>query len=158
MDRDAINRHLENTAGKVEQVLKQYCSDKGCPCNIKQFVYWAGKQQGPGWQDNIQNQLVESSLGLVCFEQIGDCEKSYGLKSSYICNNCGIKWNYFLIEWRMLAFHKRLVKVGADDPSRLYEELTGNDIYATVGHEPAGKNALSLEQWVDFMLGRSEDS
>ncbi len=155
MDRDAINRNIENTVSKVAYVLKQYCSDKGCPCNIKQFVYWAGKQQGSGWQDNIQNQLVESSLKLVCFEQIGDCEKSYGLEGSYICNNCGIKWNHFSIEWRMLAFHKRLMKVGADDPGKLYEELISNDVFATVGFEPAGRKTLSLEQWVAFMLGRN---
>lgn len=155
MDRDTINRHIENTSGKVEYVLNEYCSNKGCPCSIKQFVYWAGKQQGPGWQDNIQNQLVKSSLKLVCFERIGDCEKSYGLEDSYICSNCGVKWNYFSIEWRMLAFHKRLVKVGADDPGRLYDELIGDDVFATVGFEPAGKNAFSLEQWVAFMLGRN---
>ncbi len=88
---------MENIADKVGYVLKEYCSNKGCPCNIKQFVYWAGKQQGPGWQDNIQNQLVKSSLELVCFEQIDDCEKSYGLEGSYICNNCGVKWNYFQV-------------------------------------------------------------
>ena len=81
-------------------------------------MYWVGKQQGPGWQDNIQNQLVESALKLACFEQIDDCEKSCGLQSSYTCTNCGVEWNYFSVEWRMLAFHRRLVKVGADDRYR----------------------------------------
>lgn len=110
-------------------------------------------QQGPGWQDNIQNQLVESTLKLVCFEKIEDREKSYGLEGSYVCSNCETEWNHFSIEWRMLAFHKRLLKIGADDPGKLYEELIRNDVFATVGHEPAGRNTLSLEQWVAFMLG-----
>lgn len=153
MDRNAIKQHIENTACRVDLVLRRYSSNRGCPCNIKQFVYWAGKQQGPGWQDNIQNQLVESTLKLVCFEQIEDLEKSYGLEGSYVCNNCGTEWNLFSIEWRMLAFHKRLLKIGADDPGKLYEELIGNDVFATVGHEPDGRNTLSLEQWVSFMLG-----
>ncbi len=154
MDRAAINKHIENVKTKVEYVLDKYYTDKGCPCGIKQFVYWAGKQQGPGWQDNIQNQLVESALELACFERIDDCEKSWGLEGSYTCTNCGVKWNYFSLEWRMLAFHKRLVKVGADDPGKLYEEMICDDVAATVGHEPGGMKALSLEQWVAFMLGR----
>lgn len=148
-----IRQRLENTVSKAEYVLREYCSDRGCPCGYKQFVYWAGKQQGPGWQDSIQNQLVRSSLELACFEQIGDCEKSYGFDSSYVCNNCGTRWNYFSVEWRMLAFHNRLLKVGADDPSSLYKEMIGSDVFATVGHEPAGRNALSPDQWVAFMLG-----
>ncbi|RKZ08260.1 hypothetical protein DRQ25_09525 [Candidatus Fermentibacteria bacterium] len=153
-DRAAINRHIENVETKVEYVLGKYYRDKGCPCGIKQFVYWAGKQQGPGWQDNIQNQLVVSALELACFERIDDCEKSWGLEGSYTCTNCGVKWNYFSLEWRMLAFHRRMVKVGADDPGRLYDEMICDDVAATVGHEPDGKKALSLEQWVAFMLGR----
>ncbi len=154
MDRAAIKRHIENSRIKVEYVLDKYYTDKGCPCGIKQFVYWAGKQQGPGWQDNIQNQLVESALKLACFERIDDCEKSWGLDSSYTCSNCGAKWNYFSLEWRMLAFHKRLVKVGADDSGKLYDEIICSDVAATVGHEPDGRKALSLQQWVAFMLGR----
>ncbi len=153
-NRAAIKKHIENVRIKVEYVLDKYYTDKGCPCRIKQFVYWAGKQQGPGWQDNIQNQLVESALKLACFEQIDDCEKSWGLADSYTCTNCGTKWNYFSLEWRMLAFHRRLVKVGADDPGKLYDEMICDDVAATVGHEPDGRKALSLEQWVAFMLGR----
>ncbi len=153
-DRAAINRHIENVKTKVEYVLDKYYTDLGCPCGIKQFVYWAGKQQGPGWQDNIQNQLVRSALGLACFVKIDDCEKAWGLDSSYTCTNCGVKWNYFALEWRMLAFHRRLVKVGADDPGRLYDEMICDDVAATVGHEPDGMKALSLDQWVAFMLGR----
>lgn len=153
-DRAAINRHIENVKNKVEYVLGKYYKDKGCPCGIRQFVYWAGKQQGPGWQDNVQNQLVVSALELACFERIDDCEKSWGLEGSYTCTNCGVKWNYFSLEWRMLAFHRRMVKVGADDPGRLYDEMICDDVAATVGHEPDGMKALSLDQWVAFMLGR----
>ncbi len=54
----------------------------------------------------------------------------------------------------MLAFHRRLVKVGADDPGKLYDEMICDDVAATVGHEPEGRKALSLEQWASFMLGR----
>ena len=154
MNRDTIRQHLENTKNIVENVLSEYCSDEGCPCDYKPFVYWAGKQQGPGWQDNIQNQLVQSTLRLDCFSRINDCEKAYWFEGSYECSNCRTKWNYFSEEWRMLAFHKRLLKIGGDDPGKLFEELIGNDIFASVGFEPAGKSTLSLEQWIAFMLGR----
>ena len=97
-DRAAINRHIENVETKVEYVLGKYYRDKGCPCGIKQFVYWAGKQQGPGWQDNIQNQLVVSALELACFERIDDCEKSWGLKArtpaqTAVLNGITSRWN-----------------------------------------------------------------
>lgn len=155
MDRDAIRQHIENIKSNVEYVLIEYCSAKGCPCDYKPFVYWAGKQQGPGWQDNIQNQLVKSALKSGCFSKINNYEKSYWLEGSYVCDNCGTEWNYFSEEWRMLAFHNRFLKIGGDDPGKLYEELIGSDIFTSVGFEPAGKNTLSLEQWVAFMLGRN---
>ncbi|MEN8209391.1 MAG: hypothetical protein ABFR50_09070, partial [Candidatus Fermentibacteria bacterium] len=97
--------------------------------------------------------LVESALELPCFKRIDDCENVWGLSGSYTCTNCGVKWNYFSLEWRMLAFHQRLVKVGADDPGRLYDDIICGDIAATVGHEPNGRKALSPEEWVAFMLG-----
>ena len=153
MDRKAIRKRLENRKNKVEHVLNEYCSENGCPCNYRQFIYWAGKQQGPGWQDSVQNQLVESTLELDCFSRIDKCENTYGLEGSYDCSNCGTKWNHFSEEWRMLAFRKRLLKVGGDDPCQLYEDLISNNIFATIGHEPEGLKTLSLEQWTAFMLG-----
>jgi len=62
MDRKAIRQQIENRKSKVEYVLSEYRSEKGCPCYYEPFLYWAGKQQGPGWQDSVQNQLVESTL------------------------------------------------------------------------------------------------
>ena len=158
MDRKAIRQQIERRESKVEYVLGEYCSGKGCPCGYEPFEYWAGKRQGPGWQDSVQNQLVESTLKLGCFSRIDKCEKTYWLEGSYVCSSCGTKWNHFSEEWRMLAFRERLLKAGEDDPGRLHEELISNNIFATMGHEPEGMNTLSLEQWVAFMLGKSYEA
>lgn len=144
---------IERREKSVELVLKEFCSQDGCPCGFKEFVFWAGKNQGPGWMDDIQNQLVDSARKLDCFSEIEDYEKAYWLEGAYYCKNCGTRWNYFSEEWRMLAFRKRFLIIDGDDPNELFPEIIGAEIFATAGSEPAGKRSLTLEQWEKFMLG-----
>ena len=147
-------KRLEEIKTKVAYVLDEYSSEMGCPCSYRPFVYWAGKKQGPGWQDSIQNQLVRSALELDCFELTDDRNPSYEYKATYVCNNCETVWDYFSYEWRMLAFQERILKSGEADPDSLYEGLIADSIFATIGYEPHGRNTLSIDQWVAFMLGR----
>ena len=147
-----MNLQIKNREEAVDRVLKKYCSQDGCPCGFRKFQYWAGKKQGPGWQDSIQNQLVKSALQLQCFTPLEDFKKAYWLEGAYYCKNCGTRWNYFSQEWRMLAFQERFLIIDGDDPNKLFDEVIGDEIFATAGSEPAGKKALTLEQWVEFML------
>ena len=156
MNKEQLNKmqeHIENRENAVKLVLDEYCSLDGCPCGFKKFVFWAGKKQGPGWMDNIQNQLVNSARELDCFSEIEDFEKQYWLTGVYYCKNCGTSWNHFSQEWRMLAFHERLLIINGEDPNKLFDEVIGGEIFATAGFEPTDKKALTLEQWVKFMLG-----
>lgn len=147
-----INKTIRKRDEAVARVLDEYLARDGCPCGIKQFVYWAGKKQGPGWQDSIQNQLVRSALKLKCFTAVEDFKKEYWLSGVYYCKNCGTNWKHFSEEWRMLAFRERLLIVGSDDPSKLFDEVIGAEIFATFGREPSGKKLLSLTRWQGFML------
>ncbi|MCD4707850.1 MAG: hypothetical protein K8S62_08935 [Candidatus Sabulitectum sp.] len=147
-----MKEQIEKRENAVELVLGEYCSQDGCPCGFRKFVFWAGKEQGPGWMDNIQNQLVDSARKLECFSKLEKYEKACWLEGAFYCKNCGTRWNYYSEEWRMLAFRKRLQIIDEDDPNKLFDEAIGDEIFATVGHEPSGKKALSLEQWVEFML------
>ena len=149
-----MKQQIKDREIAVKQVLDHYCSEDGCPCGFKKFVFWAGKDQGPGWMDSIQNQLVDSARELDCFSEIEDYQKEYWLEGAYYCKNCGTRWNYFSQEWRMLAFQERLLIIGGDDPNKLFNEVIGDEIFATAGSEPAGKKALALDQWIEFMLGR----
>ncbi len=148
-----MREQIGNREKAVKLVLDEYCSLDGCPCGFKKFVFWAGKKQGPGWMDNIQNQLVDSARKLDCFSEIEDYEKEYWLEGVYYCKNCGTRWNYFSQEWRMLAFQERLLIIDGDDPNKLFDEVIGDEIFATAGSEPAGRRVLNLEQWIEFMLG-----
>lgn len=147
-----MNLEIKNREEAVDRVLKKYCSQDGCPCGSSKFQYWAGKKQGPGWQDSIQNQLVESALQLKCFTPLEDFKKAYWLEGAYYCKNCGTNWNYFSQEWRMLAFQKRLLIIDEEDPSLLYDELIGDNIFATHGYEPHDRKSLTMKQWEEFML------
>ena len=138
----------------VQEVLDGYLELFECPCDWPQFVYWAGKEQGPGWQDGIQNDLVDLALELPFYKSIPPSQPEYWLSSEVVCERCGARWNYYSIEWRMLAFQKKLlrtdkVELGLDDfPPQMISE----SIYATVGHEPEpGIPQLSTKEWVLFM-------
>ena len=147
-----INETIRKREEAVARVLNEYLARDGCPCGIKQFVYWAGKKQGPGWQDSIQNQLVESALKLKCFVRVEDFKKEYWLEGVYYCKNCGTEWKHFSQEWRMLAFQEQLLLVGDDDPSKLFDDIIGAEIFATYGKEPSDKKSLTLKEWENFML------
>jgi len=153
MNSGDILRDLEAVRERVEHVLEQYRLDGGCPCAHRQFVYWAGKSQGPGWQDNVQNRLVRSALELDCFERTVSDHKEWGYSGSMLCRNCRTLWHHISLEWRMLAFHERLIRSGGTEPDCLYPGLISNRIAATAGHGPEMKDALSLEEWTAFMLG-----
>lgn len=155
MDSDAAMRRLEAVRESVDLVLDRYAVERGCPCDYRQFIYWAGKKQGPGWQDNLQNCLVRATLDMDCFEKTDIDSREWGYEGSWFCRNCGTLWNHISLEWRMLAFHERLLRLGEEDPDSLYEGIVAVDVAATVGHEPKDRESLTLEQWVDFMLGRN---
>ena len=143
---------IKNREDAVGRVLTEYCRQDGCPCGFKKFVYWAGKEQGPGWHDSIQNQLVKSALKLKCFKSVEDFKKQYWLESEYYCKNCGTRWNHFSEEWRMLAFRERLLIIGEENPGELFDGVISDEIFATAGSEPTGRKTLSISQWVEFML------
>ncbi len=143
---------IKNREETVDRVLSEYCQEDGCPCGFRKFQYWAGKEQGPGWQDSIQNQLVKSTLKLKCFKAIDDFKKEYWLEGEYYCKNCGTKWKHFSEEWRMLAFRERLLIIGKSNPEKLFEGIVGAEIFATAGSEPKGKTLLTLEEWEKFMV------
>ncbi len=152
---DAAMRRLAEIEERVGHVLSRYLEERGCPCGYRQFVYWAGKTQGPGWQDNVQNALVRAALELDVYEETEmDCGE-WGYEGSLFCLACGSLWKHISFEWRMLAYHERLLLLGEEDPDGLYEPMAAADVAATVGHGPGGIRSLTLEQWVSFMLGGS---
>jgi hypothetical protein len=139
----------------VESVLGWYLSSSRCPCSWPQFVFWAGKEQGPGWQDGIQNDLVSAALRLQFFVCTKPSVPEYWLQDDVHCAECGSRWKHFSEEWRMLAFQERLVLLDRkiSMPAE-YSGIIGSSIAATVGHEPAeGRAMLSLEGWERFMKG-----
>ena len=138
-------------------VLNQYLEKNACPCNWTQFRYWVSKEQGPGWQDEIQNALVEIALELPIFLSEIPSNPEYGLAAEVCCEHCSTKWKHFKIEWRMLAFKEQLI------PSNLHEEeftnfpdqLVSESIFATAGREPHQSiQRLSISEWIDFMQGK----
>lgn len=139
----------------VESVLGWYLSSGRCLCRWPQFVFWAGKEQGPGWQDSIQNDLVDAALRLPLFVSSKPAVPEYWLQDDVHCTACGSGWKHFSEEWRMLAYHERLVLLDPKTPMPAeYAGLIGESIAATVGHEPAdGRATLSLESWEEFMRG-----
>lgn len=147
-----MNRRLELVNKSVRRVLDEYSSDGICPCDRPQFIYWVGKEQGPGWQDTLQNILVRQTLDLEFFEKTEIQKKEYWYSGSYFCGRCGTMWHHYSMEWRMLAFHERLLKEGEKDPGSLFPGMISEDIAATVGFEPPPDRIISLDQWVDFML------
>ena len=155
MDREQLAKmklRIRKREEAVDRVLAEYCRQDGCPCGFRKFQYWAGKEQGPGWHDSIQNQLVKSALKQKCFKSIEDFKKEYWLAGEYYCKNCSTGWKHFSEEWRMLAFRERFLIIGGNDPGKLFEGVLGAEIFATAGSEPKGKTLLSLEEWETFML------
>ncbi len=146
---------MDERRAVVSAVLEEGLSSRGCPCNWPQFEYWAGKTQGPGWQDNIQNCLVELAVRLRCFGLHPPRSPEYWLVEELHCGVCGTVWLHFCEEWRMLAFHERLVRADRRPPYTGTPGAgpIGADIAATAGFEPAGLVRLTLAEWADYMIG-----
>ena len=139
----------------VGDVLNKYLEDNECPCDWPQFRYWVSKQQGPGWQDGIQNDLIDLALELPTFRSISPPNPEYWLEAEVHCDHCGSRWNYYSEEWRMLAFQRRLIRLDKtdDDLEKFPELMISESIYATVGKEPLSEiQRLTTEGWVKFML------
>ncbi|HEU4670866.1 MAG TPA: hypothetical protein VFR91_09155 [Dyella sp.] len=148
-----LRRHHSDLERTVRKVLGRYVDEHGCPCYWPQFEYWVSKPQGPGWQDNLQNELVGASLKLRCFSRRQPDAPRYALEAVITCTACARQWQYFSEEWRMLAFHNRLIPANPSAAAAEGAALVGADVFATAGREPKALGALDLEEWERFMLG-----
>lgn len=149
------------TRKAVREVLGEYLSVHPCLCGWPQFRFWAGKEHGHGWMDEIQNSLVVAALDLPLFRLVRPAAPSYMQEDDAVCTVCGTRWSHTAFEWRMLAFQHRLVAAGAPSPGTggFDPGLTSEWIFATSGHgPPAGDPVLALREWVSFMLGRPFDA
>lgn len=155
LETGSILRAVEGRRQTVAGVLKEYLSSHECPCRWPQFVYWVGKEQRPGWQDEIQNHLVEAALKLKTYVKTRPTDQEYGLEAVLHCTKCGARWKYFSEEWRMMAFRKRLLRTDGDLGDPEGAGLISACIAATVGFEPPdGTPTLLLQEWENYMLGR----
>jgi hypothetical protein len=140
----------------VASALHKYVATNLCPCNWPQFEYWVSKPQGPGWQDEIQNTLIESLLELRNFERTQPKVPEFGLVDELHCFSCGVKWKHYSHEWRMLAFQERLIRLDKPSPDvTTFVGFIGANIFATLGQEPIGAPSLTLDQWSKFMEGKT---
>lgn len=154
-NREAVRQYLADQDRTINDLLGRYVSTWGCPCHSPRFEYWVSKSQGPGWQDNFQNSLIDEALKLPTFQQRKPKEPLYFQEADVTCTACGREWQYFAEEWRMLAFHNRLKPL---HPSPEAQALAaggtpqvGGNVFATVGLEPDDKPSLSLSEWLIFM-------
>lgn len=156
MNQDQLRKQIEEQRKIVKEVLEGHLALFECPCDWPQFVYWVSKEQGPGWQDGIQNDLVEIALELPFYRSDPPSQPEYWLASEVSCEHCGARWKHYSIEWRMLAFQKKLIRTDKDDPgiSEFPDLLISTSIFATVGHQPGPEiPRLTIEEWVQFMKG-----
>ena len=153
---DNIRKRLADQQKKVRDVLNNYMEKNKCPCDWPQFRYWVSKKQGPGWQDGIQNDLIQLALELPIFYLISPPKPEYWLEAEVHCDQCNAKWNYYSEEWRMLAFQKRLIRLDKNDDNfaDFPELLISESIFATAGREPHPEiPKLSTDEWEKFMGG-----
>lgn len=141
----------------VRDVLDHYMQDHECPCNWPQFEYWASKEQGPGWQDSIQNDLVDAARQLNCFSMMNPIQKRYAVEARLRCEKCGREWLSLCEEWRMLAYHKQLVPVNPSETITTFERLADHSFFATAGRGPQDSRLLTIVEWAEFMLGEHYD-
>jgi hypothetical protein len=154
MQREKLIRRLSEQQNAVRDVLKQYADNHDCPCQRSQFEYWASKPQGPGWQDNLQNDLVLAALELSCFKGAVGAVRDHGYGRTFACTVCGREWHHSSEEWRMLAFRERLVP---SKPSVLeHIDLVSSSTFSTVGFEPQESRSLTLDEWVKYMASGPE--
>lgn len=153
MDIEATSYYLDSQERIVAGVLERLVSTHGCPCVRPQFEYWISKEQGPGWHDSIQNELVEVTLKLSIFQCTKPSAPEYGLEALATCSVCGRQWKYYSEEWRMGALRKRLLPRNKADDVSSFPPMVDANCFATVGFEPKNYHAVTLEQWAEFMLG-----
>ena len=156
MGKDQIKKRLAEQKRIIKKVLEDYLEIFECPCDWQHFIYWVSKEQGPGWQDGIQNDLVDCALELPFYRSNTPSQPEYWLASEVTCERCGTKWKHYSIEWRMLAFQNRLVRLDQDelDFDEFPNLMISESIYATVGHEPDPDiHRLTTSEWVQFMKG-----
>lgn len=149
MQLEQTMQQLRRQQEVVRDVLNQYVKNNDCPCHWHQFEYWASKHQGPGWQDELQNDLVSAALQLYCFKGNAAAASDHGYGRTFACAVCGREWTHSSEEWRMLAFRERLIPL---KPSVLEpENLVSSSTFATAGFSPQIQRTLTLEQWVQYM-------
>ena len=139
----------------VRGVLRELTSNGQCPCDNERFCYFAGKEHGSGWQDSVQNELVEQAVKLDTFDQRLPFEPHSCWEHDLTCRRCGTEWRFFTQEWRMLAYHHRLVKQdNRSDRDAAFAGIISNDIFQTLGMGPPDNaRRLTIKQWRDFILG-----
>lgn len=151
----AALKYLEDQDQAIKDLLGRYVKAYGCPCRSPHFEYWVGKSHGPGWQDNFQGSLISEALKLPTFQKRKPEIPLYEQESAVTCSVCGREWQYFVEEWRMLAF-RYLLKPVVPNPealalSQMNPPMVGGNVFATAGHEPDEVCHLSLPEWLAFM-------
>lgn len=129
----------------VRETLKAYVDDNSCPCKWPQFEFWVSKEQGPGWHDYYQNELVQAAIQLECFERSSSPNNS---GTQLNCKKCGRTWIYSSHEWRMEAFKHKLVPLSENYFT--YPALVGA-YFATAGSEPVNHKVIDFKEWKLFM-------
>lgn len=154
-NREAVSRYLADQNRTIHDLLGRYVKAWGCPCGSPRFEYWVSKSQGPGWQDNFQNSLIEEALKLPTFQKRKPEKPLYFQEAEVTCSACGREWQYFAEEWRMLAFRNQLKPLHPSPEAQHLAESgapqVGGNVFATAGHEPDDKPRLSLPEWLVFM-------
>ena len=152
-----IRDRVESQRDFVKETIELYLKSHDCPCDWPQFIYWCGKQQGPGWQDGIQNDLVTEALKLSCFKDKREAEVNYGYEENIVCSSCGARWKYYSEEWRMLAYHESLTRMDLEGSViDGFGDLVSENIFQTVGFSPDdSKKSLSIQEWREFTLSQS---
>lgn len=155
MKAGSARKYLADQDRAIKDLLGRYVKAYGCPCRSPRFEYWAGKSQGPGWQDNFQNGLITEALKLPTFQKRKPENPLYEQEAEVTCAACGREWKYFAEEWRMLAFRYLLKPVHPSPEAQHFAQHTapvvGGNVFATAGHEPDEVRHLSLHEWLAFM-------
>lgn len=145
MNHAELFKQLDEQRSVVQDILQGYLQTHTCPCAWPQFIYWVGKERPAGSYDPIQNLLVEAALALPTFVQSYPTEPQYWLEAEVRCSVCGARWLYFCEEWRMLGFHKQLVRVDEQG------SLLPADLPCPPGELPTPGSTQNLDAWVQFM-------
>lgn len=148
MNHAALRKQLDGQRSVVQAVLQGYLQSHTCPCAWPQFRYWVAKERPDGSYDPIQNLLVEAALALPGFLQTPPTHPQYWLEAEVHCTACGTQWLYFCEEWRMLGFHKQLVRTDGHTPDQAVIQAA----FERAGSDPL--NRLDQEKWVLFMQGQ----